>query len=116
MVSFCTSQGPLFLPVGRRRQSHCLSGKRTPTPSSLLQQAFEILSGGRHEGFTVDPPESSQAKALHPMPLFALCKQRFHPDLAFVHGLLVRRGLMVPLDPFEVVGIKRTVELPTAFA
>src|SRR2546425_12943777 len=23
---------------------------------------------------------------------------------------------MVPLDPFEVVGIKRTVELPTAFA
>jgi hypothetical protein len=50
------------------------------------------------------------------MPDFALRKEWFHPDLAFIDGLLVSGGQMVPLDPFEVVGIKRTVELPTAFA
>src|SRR4051794_12756417 len=49
------------------------------------------------------------------MPLLGFRKQWFHPDLALVHGLLVRGGLMISLDPFQVGGVKRTVELPTTF-
>src|SRR5579859_2379083 len=66
------------LPLGK---SHCCSlrWEGPASPSSLLKETFEILPCRDDLGLTIDPPESSQAKALHPMPLFALCKQWFHP-------------------------------------
>jgi hypothetical protein len=43
----------------RRRPESSLCGKWTPSPSSLLEQAFEILSRGRYQGFTADSLEPS---------------------------------------------------------
>jgi len=48
------AEGCFGLPLGRRLQCHGLSRKRTPTPAALLQEAFEILSRGKHQGFAVD--------------------------------------------------------------
>ena len=42
------------LPLGRWHQCHRLSRKRTSPPPSLLQEAFEILSRGNHQGEAVD--------------------------------------------------------------
>jgi hypothetical protein len=35
------------------------------------------------------------------MPLLAFREQRFHPDLALVHGFLVSKGLLVALHSFR---------------
>jgi len=75
-----------------------------------------MLPGCDDLGFTVDSPESSQAKAPHPMPLLPRGFERFDPDFALVDSLLVCFCLMVPFDPFEGVDVKGTVELPTPFA
>src|SRR2546421_6122076 len=50
------------------------------------------------------------------MPVFRLGKQRFDPDLALVHGFVVGEGLVVALHTFQVVGVKRPMELPTLVA
>src|SRR5260370_28780849 len=47
------------------------------------------------------------------MPLLGFRKEWFDPDLALVHGLLIGGGLMVALHPFQVIRVKRTVNLPT---
>src|SRR6266700_2497337 len=47
------------------------------------------------------------------MPLLPFREQRFHPDLALVHGFLVSKGLLVALDPFHIVGKKGPVDVPT---
>jgi len=50
------------------------------------------------------------------MPLLPLREQRFHPDLALVHSLLVGQSLLVALHPFHVVGKKGAVDVPTTGA
>src|SRR5258708_40180173 len=43
-----SSEGYICLAPRRRDRCHRLAGKRTPCPSPLLQQAFEILTRGNH--------------------------------------------------------------------
>jgi hypothetical protein len=50
------------------------------------------------------------------VPVFRLGKQRFDPDLALVHSFVVGEGLVVALHPFQVVGVKRPMQLPTLVA
>ncbi len=47
------------------------------------------------------------------MPVFRRGFQRFDPDLALVHGFVVGEGLVVALHTFQVVGVKRPMQLPT---
>src|SRR5258708_2749722 len=77
--SSSNSQGFLSLVRGRRHGCYRLGRKGTPAPSTLLEQAFEILPSGYHQGLTVDPPEPSKGKPPHPMPLLAFTKERFDP-------------------------------------
>lgn len=109
------SRERIYCPLGRREQSH-LGGKRTPTPSLFLQEAFEILSGSCHQGLTGDTLEAPQAETSQAVPILGLGKQWFDPDLALVHRLLIRGSLVVPFDPFEIVSVKRAVNVPTTFA
>src|SRR5215467_11065002 len=46
------------------------------------------------------------------MPVFALGKQRFHPDAALAHGFLIRLGRMIGADPLQVLLIETTSEGP----
>src|SRR5258707_13572870 len=50
------------------------------------------------------------------MPLLAFPEQRFHPDLALVHGFLVGDGLLVALHPLHIVGKKGAVAAPAPWA
>jgi hypothetical protein len=81
-----------------------------------LEQALEILTGSNHERFAVDSPKPPQAKTPHAMPLFAFPKQRFHPDLALVHGFLVGKSLLVAFHPFYRVRKKGSMDVPTTGA
>src|SRR6266567_9145773 len=45
---------------------------RTPSPAAFLEQPLEILPGCSYQCLTVHPPEPTQAKAPHPVPVFAL--------------------------------------------
>jgi hypothetical protein len=58
-ISSAIAQGFLSLVMGRRHRRYRLRRKGTPAPSALLEQAFEILSSGDHQGLTVDAPEPS---------------------------------------------------------
>jgi|SRR5712691_12870076 len=39
------------------------------SPAAFLEQAFEILTSGSHQRFTIHAPESSKAKSPHAMQL-----------------------------------------------
>src|SRR5256714_330307 len=104
---------PICLRACRWHRRHRLCGKRTPSPTSLSQQTFEILSRSRHQSFTIDAPEPPQAKTSHPMPFFGLGEERFDPHFAFVHGLLIGESLVIALHTVQVIGVKRTMQLPT---
>src|SRR5258708_25358868 len=57
--SSSNSHGFHSLVMGRRHRCYRLGRKGTPAPSTLLEQAFEILSSGYHQGLQVDAPEPS---------------------------------------------------------
>src|SRR5260370_25568113 len=58
----------------------------------------------------------SRRKRNRAMPLLAFPEQRFHPDLALVHGFLVGDGLLVALHPLHIVGKKGAVDAPAPWA
>jgi hypothetical protein len=64
-------------------------------PNRVLEQAFEILTRGNDERLTIDPPEPSQTKTPHPVPLLALSKEWFDPHFALVERFLIRKGGLV---------------------
>src|SRR5260370_31886774 len=47
------------------------------------------------------------------MPVFGFRKEGFDPDLSFAQCLLISEGLVVAPHPFEIVGMKRAMHLPT---
>src|SRR5258708_13202701 len=47
------------------------------------------------------------------MQVLGFRKEWFDPASALVQGPLIGGGLMVPLHPFQVISVKRTVNLPT---
>jgi hypothetical protein len=47
---------------------------RVVTPTPFLEQSLEILSCCSQQRFTIHAPQSSEAKAPHAMPVFALGK------------------------------------------
>ena len=112
----CSFEGCLGFTLHRRDSNHCLSRKWTSSPSSLLEQAFEILTSGNHQGFTVDSPQAPQAKTSHSMPLFAFSEQWFDPDLTLAHGFQGGEGLLIAFDAFHRVGKKGAMDVPTARA
>ena len=87
-----------------------------PSPSPLFEQPFEILSRGYHERLTVDPPQPTQAKASHAMPVFSLRKERFHPDLSLTQGFLVGCGWLIGTHPFQTGFIDTAAEAASLFA
>jgi hypothetical protein len=115
-ISFDPIDQVLFLPVGVRHNAYCLAGEGTSSPSSLLQQAFEILASSDAQGFAIDAPEQPQAEATQAMPVSGLRKEWFDSDLALVDGLLLSSGLLVALHSFHVVGKKGAVDVPTTRA
>src|SRR6266566_995437 len=108
--------GLVWLPSRRRYLRPHLCGKRSSAPSPFLQQAFEILTGGKHQSFTVGSPKPPEAKTPHPMPILPFRKERFDPDFALVHGFLVGQGLMVPLHALQIGRKKGPMQVPTALA
>src|SRR6266516_5675514 len=77
---YIVSWGFMWFPVSRRHLSHGLCREWTPSPPSFLKQAFNILTGGNHEGLAVDSPEPPYAKPPHPMPLLGFSKEGLNPD------------------------------------
>src|SRR5258706_145116 len=95
-----------------RHQSHRRGRKRTSSPSSPLEQAFEILTGGHHKGFAVDSPESAQAKASHPMPLLGFGKERLNPDFPLAHRFLIRCSLVIGAHTLGILFPQVTMDRP----
>jgi hypothetical protein len=58
-------------------------------------------------------PVPTQAKTSHPVPFFGLSEEWFDPHFTFVHGLLIGERLVIALHSFHVIGVKRTMQLPT---
>ena len=94
----------------QKRGTDGLGWERTPPPAAPFEQAFEILASRNQKRFTVDAPESSQAKTSHAMPLFALSKERFDPHTALAIGFLVGFGSRVVSDPIQHLLIDTTAE------
>ena len=44
------------------------------------------------------------------MPVFAFCKERFHPDLPLTQGFLVGFGLLIGTHPFQTLFIDTAAE------
>jgi hypothetical protein len=103
------SWGCVWLQVRSRQPRHGLCRKWTPSPSSLLQQAFEIWPRCDDLGLAIDTPEPPQAETPHAMPVFRFRKEWFDPDFPLIHGFLVGVGLVVPLHTLLIVSKKRTV-------
>ena len=61
-----------------------------PSPSPLFEEAFEILSRGYHQCFTVHPPESPQAEPAMPCQSF---QTGFINTAAQTTSLFARRTL-----------------------
>jgi hypothetical protein len=90
-----------------------LGWERAASPPSLLEEPLEIYSSRDPHGFTIDPPESSQAEASLTMPLLALRKEWFHPHFPFPYGLLIGFCLVIAPHSFEVAGMERPMHLTT---
>src|SRR6266516_2449707 len=105
--------GFISFPARRWHQSHCLGRKWTSSPSSFAEQAFEILTRGDDERFTIDPPEPSETETAHAMPVLAFGKERLDPDFALVQSFLIGQGLLVVSHPFEIARIEGSMDLPT---
>jgi hypothetical protein len=99
--------------MGKSQRSHPLRWKRTPSPTSLLKQAFEILPRCDDLRLAIDTPEPPQAETPHAMPVFGFGKEWFDPDFPLVHGPLVGVSLVISFHALLIVRKKRTVDVPT---
>ncbi len=50
------------------------------------------------------------------MPLLALAKERFDPDLALVYRFLVSEGLLIPFHALQILRKQGTMQLPPSVA
>ena len=60
--------------AAKKRSMQRLCWARTTSLASPFEQALEILPSGTHKRLTIDPPQPTQKKPPHPMPVFAFRK------------------------------------------
>src|SRR5687768_15763180 len=95
-------------------------GPRPASPTPPLEQALEVLAGGREERFGIDLPEGAEPKAPQAVPLLGLAEERLHPHRPLAHRLLiwlsgvggadaVERGLIEAAPHKAATGAGRTV-------
>jgi hypothetical protein len=80
-------------------------------PPGCCQEAFQVLTRGDQEPLDVRVEQPPQAEPPQAMPLLRLGEERFHPDLALAHRLLVRLGGMVAPHPLHVRLVKAALDL-----